>query len=101
MPGGFDVAWAEGLRPACRETKFGTAILTCHNLEYDFESVCAGFLNDQLLHNTPSLPLRLAYTRGKVVPPDHADPELLSYEEMLLQMQSDPTADNRSRRRRP
>lgn len=92
MPGGFNLAWAESLRPACRDSRLGLPILTCHHRERDIDSICVGFLNDQLREGIPSLSVRLAVIMERLQLPKRVNPALLSYEEMLVQMRADPDA---------
>ena len=87
MPGGFDVAWAETLRESCTESgRLDVKLATCHHKVRDVESLCAGFVNDQVRRGIPNLQLRLAAMTGQTKLPRSADPSLLSYEAMIEQM---------------
>ncbi len=96
MPGGFDLAWARSLRAAVQESgRLDVPILTCHHREQSIEAVCVGFLHEQARTGVPNLMVRIAIMRGAVrLPAD--DPESLTFDEMMEQMEADPASENRA-----
>lgn len=96
MPGGFDLAWARSQRSAVQESgRPDVAILTCHHREQSIDAVCVGFLHEQARTGIPNLMIRLALLRGDVKLPS-ADPDALTFDELLAQMEADPAAENRA-----
>ena len=86
MPGGFDIEWAKSLRPSCREQGFHY-VLTCHHTDKDEGFVCASYLADQMEHGISNFRVRMALLCCKIEPHECLDNDLMSYEEMIEQME--------------